>query len=199
MFTRSNSGRTILSNETFQVFLGKGYTIASWWFQTFFSIFASTWGRFPILTHIFQMGCSTTNEVDFYSIESRVYMCWGLNSHSHVAPTSPGCGWVGLDGAKRIGAMVLTFTDWDAILEISKYYSTTEMVCPCHPIVTAHMQLVKVISMSNTCVTCECKVISNPHLRKDEFCGRKIWKDTCAHDLASNCFGNGCALRHQIF
>ena len=37
-------------------FLGRGYTIASWWFQTFLSSFASTWGRFPILSHFFQMG-----------------------------------------------------------------------------------------------------------------------------------------------
>ena len=26
-----------------------------WWFQTFF-IFTPTWGRFPILTNIFQLG-----------------------------------------------------------------------------------------------------------------------------------------------
>ncbi len=32
-----------------------------WWFQRFF-IFIPIWGKFPILTNIFQMGGSTTNQ-----------------------------------------------------------------------------------------------------------------------------------------
>ena len=110
----------------------------------------------------------------------------GSKLPSHVAPTSSGYGWVGLDGAKRIGAMVLTFTDWDTILEISRYYSPTEKVCPCHPIVTAQLRLIRVVSMSHTFVLCECQVVNN-HLHKSEFCDRKIFSERCAHDLASNC------------
>ena len=37
-------------------------SIARWWFQIFFD-FHSYQGKIPILTNIFQMGCSTTNQI----------------------------------------------------------------------------------------------------------------------------------------
>ena len=98
------------------------------------------------------------------------HMCCGLDSHSCWAQIPPRwCSWVDAAVFELIWAMSLTPRDWIHIHKLPEIYGCTPTICPCFSSLTCHLQLRRVISMSNHVVIMECGICGDSPLVKTHF------------------------------